>query len=142
MISSARQRSAAAARAAEFFVMSQLLRQGHEVVPTLGGMDEVELLVKSRSGRRYEVMVRGVADNGRWVVNSQNEAALAERVYVLLNYKRFEEARSYPLVYLLSGASAEALKVERGRARVIAFAGKQAQAAELERWMEAWHLIQ
>lgn len=142
MTVSAKQRSAAAARAAEFFVMSQLLRQGHEVVPTLGGMGEVELLVKSRSGRRYEVMVRGVTDSGRWLVSPQVETELTERVYVLLNYKRFEEARSYPLVYVLGAAQAEPLKVQRGRTRVIAFAGKQAQTAALERWMEAWHLIQ
>ncbi|MDT8997908.1 hypothetical protein RQP53_01310 [Paucibacter sp. APW11] len=123
--------------------MSQLIRQGHEVVPCLGGMQGAELMLKSASGRRYELIVRGVADSGRWLVNSEDESAREDAVYVLLNYKRFAEARSYPIVYVLPAPALQPLKEPHGKSRqALNFAGKKSRVAELDRWAEAWSVIQ
>lgn len=141
-LSRAKVKEASVTRAAEFFVMSQLMRQGHEVVPTLGGFSSVELLLSTAAGRRLEVVVRGVADSGRWLVNNEDESQMGDRFYVLLNYKRFEEARSYPMVYVLPAARAEAMKTERGRGRAIVFGSKKLCPSDLERYAEAWSAIQ
>jgi len=135
-------KEAVVSRAAEFFVMSQLIRQGHEVVPTLGGFQGAELLVKTPSGRRLEVVVRGVADSGRWMVNAEDEAAMPDRVYVLLNYKRFDEARSYPMVYVLTADRAQAMKTDKGRGRAIVFGNKKLCPPDLDRHAEAWSVLQ
>lgn len=130
-------------RAAEFFVMSQLIRQGHEVVPCLGGMQGAEMLLKSASGRRYELIVRGVADAGRWLVNSEDESQRDDAIYVLLNYKRFGEARSYPIVYVLPAPQVQALKEAHGKSRqALIISGKKSCLAALDRWAEAWQIIQ
>lgn len=132
----------AVSRAAEFFVMSQLMRQGHQVVPTLGGLEGVELLVRTPAGRQLEVVVRGVPDNGRWIVNEEPEGEMGQRFYVLLNYKRFEEPRAYPMVYVMPASRAEGMKSVRGRGRAIVFGSKKLAPPDLDRWTEAWAVIQ
>ena len=132
----------AVSRAAEFFVMSQLMRLGHQVVPTLGGFSGVELLVRTPAGRQLEVVVRGVPDNGRWLVNEEAEGEMSQRFYVLLNYKRFEEARAYPMVFVMPASRAEGMKTERGRGKAIVFGNKKQCPPDLDRWAEAWAVIQ
>ena len=96
--------------AGEFFVMERLFRLGHQPALTMGNAMAIDILVQGKSRTLYEVSVKAVCGGGKWGASKTNEASAETRIYVLLEYTKFEDPKTTPKVYFIPAPKVQRMK--------------------------------
>jgi len=96
--------------AGEFFVMEQLFRLGHLPALTLGNAKNVDILVKTKSGRQLSISVKAVRGQGKWPVGTRSLLEETDLIFVFLLYEDFENPASYPKAWIMKAADVEVRK--------------------------------
>jgi len=124
--------------AAEFFVMSQLFRLKHAPALTLGNAKSIDILVRSESGKHYDVSVKAVRGGGKWGVSSEDESNAQNRIYVFLLYKNFEDITTSPIAYVIPATEVEPMKSGWHQGWALYYSSKANRPKNLEDYREAW----
>lgn len=96
--------------AGEFFVMESLFRLGHEPSLTLGNAKTIDILVRTISGKLYEVSVKAIQGGGKWGVGTEDYSNRGNLIFVLLYYKSFSDISTVPESFVLPAEDVEKLK--------------------------------
>ncbi len=101
---------------AEFYVASQLLRQGHMVTITLGHTKEVDLVVQTKRGNLYTIDVKGLKNKTNWPIKIKR--AKSNHFYVFVSYlDRFDDIAVQPQVFVVPSRRARGLLSKWARAK-------------------------
>jgi len=86
--------------AAEFYVASQLYRQGYIVTLTLGNTKEIDLIVAHPDGRTITVDTKGLKNKTNWPVRPK--LVSDTHFFILVSYLNvFEDIQVIPEVFVI-----------------------------------------
>gem|GEM_PF-574087 len=125
--------------AGEFFVMEQLYRRGIEPALTVGNAKAIDILVSTEHGLK-EISVKAVRGGGKWGIGTEDYSKRNDLIFVCLHYKKFDNLKSSPIVYIIPGHDAEKLKKPWFSQFGIYFSNQENRAL-LEKYIDAWHFI-
>ncbi|EHK58168.1 hypothetical protein [Allomesorhizobium alhagi] len=119
--------------AAEYFVLSQLYRQGHEAYVTLGNRKAIDIRVVFPGEQAISIDVKSV--RGYSSIPMNNVLIAPHHFIICVIYRnRFEKLEYFPDVYVVPSEELGAiLRDFNGQLRL--FRGP------LDRFLNAWHLL-
>ncbi len=86
--------------ASEFFVASQLFRQGYDVTITLGHTKEVDLLFENKKGNLISVDVKGLKNMTNYPINLKKEKL--NHFFIFVNYRnKIENIGQFPVCFIV-----------------------------------------
>lgn len=109
---------ASSSLAAEFYVASQLYRQGYHALVTYGNMKALDLVaVKPEDNRTATIDVKSIKNKTNWPLTPKGKVGRAGHFYVFLSYHdRFEDLNSPPEVWVVPSTDLKGLLVPWSRA--------------------------
>jgi hypothetical protein len=123
--------------AGEFYVMERLYRLGHQPALTLGTAKSIDILLRSRSGNLDEVSVKAVCGGGKWGVGTDDLSKQTNRIFIFLHYKKFDDVKTDPEVYVVPAAGVERLKSKWFKQYGVYFRTTK-QLQDLAPYRDAW----
>jgi hypothetical protein len=98
--------------AGEYFVTEQLFRLGHTPALTLGNAKKIDIIVRTKSGKHFDVSVKAIRGGGKWGVGNVDYSGDKKLFFVFLHYKKFEDPTDRPEAFIVP-----AVFVERNKRR-------------------------
>lgn len=94
--------------AAEFFVASQLYRQGYIVTITLGHTKEIDLIIAHPDGRTVTIDVKGLKNKTNWPLKPK--LIQRDHFFVLVSYvNQYHDVTTQPEVYVVLSRKVKSL---------------------------------
>jgi hypothetical protein len=124
--------------AAEFYVASQLHRQGYIVTLTLGNTKEIDLIVAHSDGRTITIDTKGLKNKTNWPVTPK--LVRASHFFILVSYlNAFTDLEVAPEVFVIPSEEVHKVLSFWSGSDTVSCVGYS--AVKNSNYKNAWHLL-